>query len=91
MTDTFRRESRREYVNKQNEDATLEQINTGSLQRIADAAESMAKGYAALERRAIEAERGREYWRSEAEALKYKLRAARGVITKLKRKLAGSY
>jgi len=61
------------------------QINTGSLQRIADATEKMAKSYTDMER-------SRDQWRcwyDKEEARRHRayrrLSATRGVVTKLKR------
>jgi hypothetical protein len=67
---------------------TLESINTGSLLRIADGVESMAKGYVALEQRAKSAESGADYWKDRAEAYRKAHIAQKGQITKLRNKLA---
>ena len=65
--------------------STIEKINAGSLQRIADATEKMAASYDALR---ID----RDYWRdksvrqaAEISALKHSIRSLRGAITRLKR------
>ena len=66
---------------------TIEQVNSGSLQRIADAVESIARNYNQLQeerdryKRWYEQEHG---WRLKNEA---KIAAYKGVVTKLKRKL----
>lgn len=65
---------------------TVENINAGSLQRIADACERMAGNYIALQN-----ERDRyKRWYQEAlqnrEAAERRASALRGVITKMKRK-----
>jgi hypothetical protein len=64
---------------------TVEQINCGSMQRIADAVELVAKGYGTLERE-------REYYKREHDrmchrnaALEKSNAALRGVITRMKR------
>ncbi len=65
--------------------STLEEINTGSLQRIADATEKMAASYDAMR---DERDRYRRYWLEEQERtqrLYLSTRSLRGVITKLKR------
>lgn len=80
MTDT-RQDSVKTWVS----DGTLESINSGSLQRIADAAEKMALRYTEL----IDARNGFERWyiagQAEQLSLKRKLTAAKGQITKLKK------
>jgi hypothetical protein len=73
-------------VSKQNftSDNTIEHINAGSLQRIADATELMAKNYLQLQSDRDLYKR----WYNESSAQKAKLyrqiSALRGVITKLK-------
>lgn len=47
-TKFYREESRGEWYNTQQDKPTCEQINVGSLQRIADAAEKMAQNYTSL-------------------------------------------
>jgi hypothetical protein len=70
------------------EATSLEAINSGSLLRIADGIESMAKGYANLERQAASSARQAEYWEQQYR-IAYKTAAAyKGQITKLKKKLA---
>lgn len=64
---------------------SIDQINAGSLQRIADATEAMAKNYVALQD-----ERDRlKRWLADAEAreraLCRRLSATRGVVTRMKR------
>lgn len=70
------------------ERARIEEINSGSLQRIADATEAMAADYVWLRQQ-------REYWEATAEArleraraLERRLSATRGVVTKLRKKIA---
>jgi hypothetical protein len=65
---------------------SMEEINSGSLQRIADATEKMAASYDSLRT-------DRDYWKAacerarEREAMKdFRIRSLRGVITRMKRK-----
>jgi len=67
---------------------TLEQINAGSLQRIADATEKMAASYDQMRN-------ARDYWQAEYERvsadrsrLQKQVQALRGVITRMKNKAA---
>ncbi len=82
----FRAESRKIYGHEKSEDVglTLEQLNAGSLQRIADSLESMARGYTDLERNA-------RAWKERAESLERSLAverrrssALRGHLTRLR-------
>jgi len=68
---------------------TIEQINCGSLQRIADASEVMARRYVDLLK---DVEQYRRWWNEEREknaALTRSNSALRGQITKLKNQLEG--
>lgn len=76
-----REESRQNWTGS----STVESINSGSLQRIADAAELMAKNYIALQARAESAERSANYWREQYEKKVHQVRALRGVVTKLRK------
>jgi len=67
---------------------TQEQINTGCLQRIADAAELMAKNHAQLVRERDDYERRLRTIRGEVNRLDRSNAALRGVITRMKRKAA---
>lgn len=67
------------------ENATHEEINTGNMQRIADACELMARGREKLVRDYDYVRHSRDYWRGQAEHLKRSLSATRGVVTKLKK------
>ena len=87
----YRDESRKTYGNdgEEGRGVTLDQLNAGSLQRIADAAETMAKGYARLEQDAAA-------WRARAQAAesmvaleRRRITALKGHITRLRYKLAG--
>jgi hypothetical protein len=64
---------------------TIESVNAGSLQRIADATELMAKSYLELQ---AEAARYKEWYRirgQEIQQLELRVAALKGVITKLKK------
>lgn len=68
---------------------SLDQINCGSLQRIADAAEVMARRYVDLLK---DVEQYRRWWNEERQtsaALARSNSALRGQITKLKKQLEG--
>jgi len=67
--------------------STFEAINTGSLQRIADATEKMALRHTELIGQRDSFERRLKAEQSYVETLRYQLRAAKGQITKLKNKL----
>lgn len=71
---------------------TIEAINAGSLQRIADAVEALTNKLGAdfdsLKRRAESAETGKTSYASYARRLDHKLRGTRGALTRLKRKNA---
>lgn len=84
---TCRNDSRSDW----NSQSTTDDINQGSLQRIADAAEKQA---AAMEKMAIrytELIESRDYWKKSAKdyldeikRLEHQIRGLRGAITKLK-------
>lgn len=78
-------------LSKNNFDAgtnnSLECINTGSLQRIADATEKMASNYIALENDRNYYKRRYEEKQSECERMARRIFALKGVITKQKNKL----
>lgn len=63
---------------------TLENINVGSLQRIADATETIAQNYGKLIRERDQAIKERDYERQETKFLEHRIRSLRGVITRLK-------
>lgn len=84
---SFKELSRQIFSKSPIEDTTYEMINAGSLQRIADATELMAKNHDDLIRRAQFLEESRNNWRSQAEASQRQVNALKGVITKLKKKL----
>jgi len=64
---------------------STEHINAGSLQRIADAAELMAKNHAELVSERDRAIQSVTFWKEQAEQIARSNRALRGVITKLKK------
>lgn len=64
---------------------TVEDINSGCLQRIADATEKMASNYTALQNDRDMYKRWYNQHREEKEGLYRKISALKGVITKLKK------
>jgi DNA anti-recombination protein RmuC len=65
---------------------TIEEINSGSLQRIADSLEKMEKPFKQL---LVDAQQYEKWYRSEAESnrkLTRRISALQGVITKMKKK-----
>ena len=64
---------------------TTDELNAGSLQRIADACEKMAVRYDEMVRRCEEYKSAMEYAKAERDALDRHARSLRGVITRLKR------
>jgi len=64
---------------------TLEEINAGSLQRIADATEKMAASYDALRNDRDLYRRWYDEGRARSHRLELRIRALRGVITRMKR------
>lgn len=82
---SYREHSKTNYGNKK-EGATLEEINTGSLQRIADAAELMATNFLKLQS-------DLEYYKNKAKSLEDELKTERkrvatykGQATRIKKK-----
>lgn len=88
MSDTYKKESRKEWHLAGDVKPSTEHIKLGCLQRIADATELMSKRHTDLMREKEQAENSRDYWRREAERLTRSKIALRGQITKLKRRLA---
>jgi hypothetical protein len=68
------------------ENATLEQINTGAILRIADATEKMAQRHTELIRERDNLEGNSRRWQARAEESAKRIAALKGVITKLKKK-----
>lgn len=89
MSDTYRKESRKDWHLPGDTQVGREHLTLGCLQRIADATELMAKRYADLIGEKERAESSRDCWRREAERLTRSNNALRGQITKLKRKASG--
>ena len=81
---THRNLSRQDWIGPANSD----DIDTGSLQRIADACEKMASNYTALQNDRDMYHRWYREQRSKVEQRDRTIIALRGQITKLKRKLA---
>lgn len=79
--DLLRAHSRKEW----NAERTLEAINAGSLQRIADATEKMAASYDAMRIDRDSWKARYEERRVECSRLALSIRSLRGVITRLKR------
>lgn len=82
---TQRQASRREWNSRD----TAEDINCGSLQRIADATEAMARNHIELQERYNLMLKEREIHFKRVARLENSIRSYRGTITKLKKKLAG--
>ena len=78
---TNRDESRKEWIGS----ATLTSINSGSLQRIADAVEKMAESYDQLRAQRDSYERLFRNEKAYASRLLRKNAALRGVITRMKK------
>lgn len=83
----FREASSRDWKTGSESGATFEEINSGSLQRIADATEKMAKRYDDLIYDRDLYMKMYKDKRGESESLFRSNAALRGVITKLKKKL----
>ena len=64
---------------------TVEQINCGSFQRIADACEVMAHNHAALIAERDQAISAQNYWREMSAYKDLRIAALKGQITKLKK------
>lgn len=84
----YREESRQDWTRREGL-TDREDIKTGALQRIADAAELMAKEHARL---VAERDRYERWWREkrdECERMARSIYALRGTITRMKRRAAG--
>jgi hypothetical protein len=79
---TQREHSRKEWTSRD----SIESINAGSLQRIADATEKMAGNFIALQNERDRYKGWFQQERSYKEACERQVRSLRGVITKLKKK-----
>jgi hypothetical protein len=82
---TLRDCSRRDYRAK-GARATCEELNVGSLQRIANSLEQIAADKETLERNLEDARRTAEYWCKRASDAESSNAALRGVITRMRRK-----
>ncbi len=82
---SYRDESRINYGKTQDSSLSIEQLNCGSLMRIADATEKMCADREKLERDYKYMRNNRDEWRQRAEAAERSNAALRGVITKTKR------
>lgn len=78
----MRESSKKEWETKD----TIEEINAGSFQRIADAAEKMASNYTQLQNNKERIESYLKNARAENLRLRRRIAALQGVITKLKKK-----
>ncbi|MGH1361018.1 MAG: hypothetical protein ACRBC3_19840 [Burkholderiaceae bacterium] len=81
---TQRESSRKEWTSR----STLGEINSGSLQRIADATEKMAAGYDKMRNDRDLYKRWHEAAQERNARLERRISALRGVVTKLKKRLA---
>ncbi len=88
MTDTFKKESRRDWKDDTKVSPDYHQIKLGTLQRIADATEAMAYEHSKLVRE-------KQYFKEENERLHERLddmrrqnSALRGVVTRFKNKIS---
>lgn len=88
MSDTMRKISRTDFTSRNGN--TIEAINAGSLQRIADAQELMAKNHSDLVGERDRAKANAAYWRQQADLSAGSIRALKGVVTKLKKQLAAA-
>lgn len=91
MSTDFRSLSKRGYTS---DSATIENINAGSFQRIADACELMAQNHLEMQRKLADTEKKADmYYRwylNECErsaGLQRSMKSLRGVITKQKKKI----
>lgn len=82
MSETLRDLSKRTWTSSNN---TLESINAGSLQRIADATERMAKRHTELISERDDYERRYKAATAREQRLERQLAASRGQITKLRK------
>jgi len=80
----YRDESRKHYGTS-DEYLTIDQLNAGSLQRIADATEAMAKNHVQLQNDYNYMKISRDGYRELYEMERKRTKALKGVITKLKK------
>lgn len=82
-----RQASRRDWITRTGTTASVEEVNSGSLQRIADATEAMAKNHNALIAENERLQRSASYWQRRVNSLERSNAALRGHITRLKNRL----
>lgn len=87
MGENIKTMSRKEWSHDAN---SLEAINAGSLQRIADATEKMAQRHTELIRQRDDFERSANYWRGQSDQKDFNIRSLKGQVTKLRKKLAAA-
>ncbi|MGG5486284.1 hypothetical protein [Gaetbulibacter sp. PBL-D1] len=85
--ENFKQESRKNYgSSNEQKSASLEQLNTGCLQRIADSLEKIENPYQELLETNEYLRRRYRKLSSDIETLRYQNRALKGVITRMKNK-----
>jgi polyhydroxyalkanoate synthesis regulator phasin len=87
MKPTLRDASRAEFLVRGNR-GTADEIQAGSLQRMADSLETIAKDKSELEATCARLEAAVIFWRNQARQCGRSHAALRGVITRLKRQIA---
>ena len=90
MSESFRKESRRDWSTSGGAAPTLEWLQFGAIQRIADATELMARRHQELVDERDRYKRWYDTEHSEARRLARSNNALRGQITKLKKALAAA-
>ena len=81
----FRDESRREYGTETEGGVSLDQMNAGSLQRIADATDVMAQNHIRLQSDLAQYKRWYNEEREQNRQLERRIRSLKGVITRLRK------
>lgn len=87
---SFREHSKTNYGQNRNEKATVDEINTGSLQRIADATEKMASNYTQMQKELENYKILYEENRKEIAGLHRTIITLKGRLTRAKKKLEAS-
>lgn len=82
----YREESRKNWGTDKEKNLTIEQINCGSMLRMADAAEKMASSYTEMQRQRDMYKSLLRERQAECRRLSKTIAGLRGYITKLKRK-----
>ncbi len=82
---TLRQESKKDWNPASFNTATRDEINCGSLQRIADACELMARRYQDLIAERDRLKTSRDIWEERARRRERQIIALRGVVTRLKK------